>query len=138
MIIYECILYMKSVYFPVLVSDFMCILHIYATYTQMIIVFILAYVGVVYLPRGSSSIEVKEAGIARSNYLALRDRHGGYHLNGNWKLDPEGVYSIAGTKFIYRRPYNLPESLVAEGPILEDLVLEVRQLLQTNTVKFRC
>ncbi|XP_053402734.1 A disintegrin and metalloproteinase with thrombospondin motifs 18-like [Mercenaria mercenaria] len=84
-----------------------------------------AYVGVVYLPRGSSSINIEEAGIARSNYLALRDRHGEYHLNGNWKLDPEGVYSIAGTKFIYRRPYNLPESLVAEGPLLEDLVLEV-------------
>lgn len=68
---------------------------------------------------------MEEAGIARSNYLVLRDRHGKYHLNGNWKLDPEGVYNIGGTKFIYRRPYNYPESLAAEGPLLDDLVLEV-------------
>ena len=63
--------------------------------------------------------------IARSNYLAVRDSRGKYRLNGNWKLSAEGVYNIGGAKFVYRRPYNNPESLQAEGPLLEDLVLEV-------------
>ncbi|KAL4235465.1 A disintegrin and metalloproteinase with thrombospondin motifs 18 [Mactra antiquata] len=85
----------------------------------------LTYVGVVFLPRGSSSIVVEEAGLSHGNYLVLRNVTGTYYLNGNWKLNKEGVYPIAGTKFIYRRPYNYPESLVAEGPLLEDLVLEV-------------
>ncbi|XP_052815823.1 A disintegrin and metalloproteinase with thrombospondin motifs 16-like [Mya arenaria] len=93
------------------------------------------YFGVVFLPRGSSSIEVAEVEIARSNYLALRDSHGNYHLNGNWKLNGEGVYDIGGTKFVYRRPYNSPESLTAKGPLLEDLVLEA--LLQSENPGIR-
>ncbi|KAH3784823.1 hypothetical protein DPMN_162894 [Dreissena polymorpha] len=95
-----------------------------------------AYYGVVYLPRGSSSISIEEMGISRSNYLALRNVQGHYFLNGNWKLNSEGVYSISGTKFVYRRPYNSPESLSAEGPILEDLVVEVLIQSENPGVKY--
>ena len=78
-----------------------------------------------FLPQGSSSIHAEEVTVAPNNYLALRNMKGHYYINGDWKLDSEGVYPIAGTKFIYRRPYNRPEMLTAEGPLLEDLVLEV-------------
>ena len=77
------------------------------------------------IPRGARSIFVEEQGIAPSNYLVLRDVYGKYKLNGNWELNKEGVYNIRGTKFIYRRPYNQPESLRADGPLREDLILEV-------------
>lgn len=89
--------------------------------------FFTAYIGVVYLPQGSSSILVEEMTVAPNNYLALRNMKGHYYLNGGWRLDSEGVYPIAGTKFIYRRPYNRAEMISAEGPLLEDLVLEVSQ-----------
>lgn len=37
----------------------------------------------------------------------------------------EGVYEIAGTKFVYERNYREPERLTAEGPTTQDIVLEV-------------
>ena len=68
---------------------------------------------------------VEEVGISPSNYLVLRDVYGNYKLNGNWELNKEGVYNIRGTKFVYQRAYNRPESLQADGPLREDLILEV-------------
>ena len=77
------------------------------------------------IPRGARSILIEEQGLAPRNYLVVRDIYGKYQLNGNWVLNDEGVYTIRGTKFIYRRPYNEPESLRADGPLREDLILEV-------------
>lgn len=37
----------------------------------------------------------------------------------------EGVFEIAGTKFVYERNYREPERLTAEGPTTQDIVLEV-------------
>lgn len=91
-----------------------------------------AYVAIVYLPSGSSSIMIDELRIAPSNYLALRNIQGKYYLNGDWQLNSEGLFTIGGAKFIYRRSYNKPESLTSEGPLLEDLVLEV--LLQSENL----
>lgn len=108
------------------------------------LLFFTAYIGVVYLPQGSSSILVEEMTVAPNNYLALRNMKGHYYLNGGWRLDSEGVYPIAGTKFIYRRPYNRAEMISAEGPLLEDLVLEVSwkwggsQFLAFNCLETKC
>ena len=94
----------------------------------MLIWFFTAYNRVVVIPRGASSIEIQEMGISPNNFLVLRDIYGKYHLNGDWHLDKEGLYNIRGTKFVYRRTYNKPESLEADGPLLEDLILEVMDM----------
>ena len=96
-----------------------------------------AYVKVMYLPRGASSISLEEMGMAPNNYLALKSKNGKYYLNGNWHLDREGIYRIAGAKFIYRRSYNRPESLTTDGPIAEDLVLEVGVYIPPQSKCFR-
>ena len=85
-----------------------------------------AYFPVAVIPRGASSILIQEMGISPNNFLVLKDSYGKYQLNGNWRLNKEGRYNIKGTKFIYRRSYNRPESLQADGPLLEELVLEVK------------
>lgn len=84
------------------------------------------YFPVVVIPRGASGLVFSEAAIT-PNYLAVRDIYGKYYLNGNWQMMSEGVYEIAGTKFIYQRNYREPERLTAEGPTMQDIVLEVRE-----------
>ncbi|KAJ8302660.1 hypothetical protein KUTeg_019056 [Tegillarca granosa] len=59
------------------------------------------------------------------NYLAIRDIQGKYYLNGDWHLHSEGAYMIAGVRFLYRRSYREPESIVADGPTDQDIVLVV-------------
>ena len=34
-------------------------------------------------------------------------------------------YVIAGAQMEYKRPYNEPESLTSDGPIKEDIIIEV-------------
>lgn len=84
------------------------------------------YFPVVVIPGGASGLVFSEAAIT-PNYLAVRDIYGKYYLNGNWQMMSEGVYEIAGTKFIYQRNYREPERLTAEGPTMQDIVLEVRE-----------
>ena len=90
--------------------------------------YITAYNRVVVIPKGASSITIQEMGISPNNFLVLRDNYGKYLLNGDWHLNKEGLYNIQGTRFVYRRTYNKPESLEAEGPLIEDLILEVHVL----------
>ena len=90
--------------------------------------YITAYNRVVVIPKGASSITIQEMGISPNNFLVLRDKYGKYLLNGDWHLNKEGLYNIQGTRFVYRRTYNKPESLEAEGPLIEDLILEVHAL----------
>ncbi|XP_062848685.1 A disintegrin and metalloproteinase with thrombospondin motifs 16 [Trichomycterus rosablanca] len=82
------------------------------------------YYNVVTIPRGAFSIRVEEINISRS-YLSLRNTHRKYYLNGHWKLDWPGSYSIAGSVFDYKRPYNGHESLISAGPSNETLVVEI-------------
>lgn len=85
---------------------------------------IVAYFPVVVIPGGASGLVFSEAAIT-PNYLAIRNIYGKYYLNGNWQMMSEGVYEIAGTKFLYERNYREPERLTAEGPTTQDIVLEV-------------
>ncbi|KAK3571995.1 hypothetical protein QTP86_021348 [Hemibagrus guttatus] len=82
------------------------------------------YYGVVTIPPGARSIRVVESNSSRS-FLALRNAHGKYYLNGHWKVDWPGRYSIAGSVFDYKRPYNGLESLTSTGPTSEALVVEI-------------
>ncbi|XP_034163571.2 A disintegrin and metalloproteinase with thrombospondin motifs 16 isoform X2 [Pangasianodon hypophthalmus] len=82
------------------------------------------YYGVVTIPPGARSIHVVESNSSRS-FLALRNTHRKYYLNGHWKVDWPGHYSIAGSVFDYKRPYNGLESLTSTGPTSETLVVEI-------------
>ncbi|CAC5398713.1 A disintegrin and metalloproteinase with thrombospondin motifs 18,A disintegrin and metalloproteinase with thrombospondin motifs 16 [Mytilus coruscus] len=82
------------------------------------------YFPIMVLPRGARTIQIAEEALSR-NYLAVRDIYGKYFLNGNWHLNSNGAYSIAGAKFIYKRSYIEPEILQSDGPLLEDVVLEI-------------
>uniref|UniRef100_W5KZF1 ADAM metallopeptidase with thrombospondin type 1 motif 16 n=1 Tax=Astyanax mexicanus TaxID=7994 RepID=W5KZF1_ASTMX len=82
------------------------------------------YYGVVTIPSGARSIRVVELNTS-SSYLALRNSHKKYFLNGRWMVDWPGRHSIAGTVFDYKRPYNRPESLTCTGPTNETLVVEI-------------
>lgn len=65
-----------------------------------------------------------------SSYLAVRDTHRRYFLNGHWTVDWPGRHAIAGAIFEYKRPYNRPESLISPGPTNETLVIEVGNYLE--------
>ncbi|XP_072317058.1 A disintegrin and metalloproteinase with thrombospondin motifs 16 [Eucyclogobius newberryi] len=82
------------------------------------------YYGVVTIPAGARSIRVVELNTSNS-YLAVRDTHRRYFLNGQWTVDWPGRHSIAGAIFEYKRPYNRPESLVSTGPTNETLIIEI-------------
>ena len=43
-------------------------------------------------------------------------------------MDWPGVYRLGGADFTYKRPYNEPESLETDGPLGEDLILEVSRV----------
>uniref|UniRef100_A0A8C4QUG6 PLAC domain-containing protein n=1 Tax=Eptatretus burgeri TaxID=7764 RepID=A0A8C4QUG6_EPTBU len=76
------------------------------------------------LPVGARNIVVYELNIS-SSYLALRDLHGQFLLNGGLRVDWPGKHYIAGTSFDYRRPFDQPESLTAAGPINASLMVEI-------------
>ncbi|KAM9783263.1 A disintegrin and metalloproteinase with thrombospondin motifs 16 [Neosynchiropus ocellatus] len=82
------------------------------------------YYGVVTIPAGARSVRVLETN-ASNSYLAVRDTHKRYYLNGQWTVDWPGRHVIAGATFEYKRPYNRPESLIAAGPTNETLVIEL-------------
>ena len=76
------------------------------------------------LPKAARSIRIREKSLS-SNYLAVRNIFGQYFLNGHQRVAWPGKYTLGGAKFRYNRPYNEPETLQADGPLEEELVLEV-------------
>ncbi|XP_041377041.1 A disintegrin and metalloproteinase with thrombospondin motifs 16-like [Gigantopelta aegis] len=82
------------------------------------------YFPIVVLPKGARSIYIHEREVAPS-YLSIKNVYGKYYLNGGWRLDWDGVYMFAGVRFVYKRLYDKPESLSSDGPLQEDLVLEI-------------
>uniref|UniRef100_A0A665URL2 ADAM metallopeptidase with thrombospondin type 1 motif, 16 n=1 Tax=Echeneis naucrates TaxID=173247 RepID=A0A665URL2_ECHNA len=82
------------------------------------------YFGVVTIPAGARSIRVMELNTS-SSYLAVRDTHRRYYLNGHWTVDWPGRHPIAGAIFEYKRPYNRPESLISTGPTNGTLIIEM-------------
>ncbi|KAL4234324.1 metalloendopeptidase [Mactra antiquata] len=88
-----------------------------------------SYFPVTILPKSARSIRIREKSLS-SNYLAVRNVYGQYFLNGHQRVAWPGVYMLGGAKFKYNRPYNEPETLEAEGPLEQELVLEI--LVQDN------
>lgn len=57
---------------------------------------------------------------------------GEYYLNGNFTIDPPGLYHIAGTVFNYKREsvatrYQGKGSLYAQGPTTRVLIIQVEK-----------
>ncbi|KAL8594305.1 hypothetical protein ACOMHN_001007 [Nucella lapillus] len=82
------------------------------------------YFPIVVLPKGARNVKIRERSIS-SNYLAIRNIYGHYHLNGNRRVAWPGIYRLAGASFTYKRPYNEPETLHTAGPLGEDVILEI-------------
>ncbi|WAR11678.1 ATS18-like protein [Mya arenaria] len=82
------------------------------------------YFPVTILPKSARSIRIREKSLS-SNYLAMRNIFGKYFLNGHQRVAWPGTYTLGGAKFHYSRPYNEPETLEADGPLEEELVLEI-------------
>ena len=53
---------------------------------------------------------------------------GGVGVCGGGRVAWPGVYRLGGADFTYKRPYNEPESLETDGPLGEDLILEVSRV----------
>jgi hypothetical protein len=68
--------------------------------------------------------------------VAIRGLQGKYYLNGNFTIDPPGLYRIAGTVFTYTSashdPNGWKDSLYALGPINQQLVIIVRNTCLTQ------
>lgn len=62
---------------------------------------------------------------ADPSLVALMVRDGSYVLNGNWAVSPPGTYQAAGTRVVYTRAAGPEETLRAEGPTSQDLLLQV-------------
>ncbi|XP_050399474.1 A disintegrin and metalloproteinase with thrombospondin motifs 16 isoform X2 [Patella vulgata] len=82
------------------------------------------YFPIVVLPKGARHILINENKIS-SNYLSIRNIYGRYYLNGDRRVAWPGRYKLGGALFEYDRPYNDPETLVSEGPLEEDLIVEM-------------
>ncbi|KAK4885313.1 hypothetical protein RN001_001584 [Aquatica leii] len=90
------------------------------------------YNDILLIPEGATNILIEE--VAESNnYLAVRNRHGHYYLNGNWSIDFPRTLEFAGCKFYYDRypkGFMAPDSLKCLGPTNELLIIV---LLYQNT-----
>ncbi|KAM8893894.1 ADAMTS-like protein 5 isoform 2-T2 [Spinachia spinachia] len=80
------------------------------------------YNEVAMIPAGATHIRVTDNS---RNYLALQNGRSQFVINGNWKINIPGEYSVAGTKLLYRRSADTWESFEVPGPTQEDLHLMV-------------
>ncbi|XP_016044470.1 ADAMTS-like protein 5 isoform X2 [Erinaceus europaeus] len=80
------------------------------------------YWNVTVIPEGARHLRVAHR--SRNN-LALMAPDGHYLLNGNRAVSPPGAYEVAGTRLVYTQEASLEETLQAEGPTSQDLILQV-------------
>ncbi|XP_072039252.1 LOW QUALITY PROTEIN: thrombospondin type-1 domain-containing protein 4-like [Amphiura filiformis] len=74
------------------------------------------------IPQGAMYINVTEMAKSR-NYLALQDSSGETKINGNWRIDLPGNFTVGGTVIQYKRDARakVGEQFLATGPTKEDL-----------------
>lgn len=102
------------------------------------------------IPRGARTIKISEESCCTHTYLSIRSTVDPsryllriyvsvgckrdivnnkllfrYYLNGDWRVDLYGKVEFAGAKWQYDRQIFQPEILTTEGPIDEDIVIEV-------------
>lgn len=82
------------------------------------------------LPVGASNIDIRQRGyrgmVSDENYLAVRNRHGKYLLNGNYVVSAvERDLLVKGSLLRYSGTSTAVEMLQATRPLLEPLTVEV-------------
>ncbi|KAK2104432.1 hypothetical protein P7K49_018288 [Saguinus oedipus] len=85
------------------------------------------YNQILIVPVGATSILIEEAAASR-NFLAVKNVHGEYYLNGHWTIEAARALPAASTILHYERGTEgdlAPERLYARGPISEPLVIEL-------------
>ncbi|XP_032128706.1 A disintegrin and metalloproteinase with thrombospondin motifs 15-like isoform X2 [Sapajus apella] len=85
------------------------------------------YNQILIVPMGATSILIEEAAASR-NFLAVKNVHGEYYLNGHWTIEAARALPAASTILHYERGAEgdlAPERLHARGPTSEPLVIEV-------------
>ncbi|KAM6959231.1 A disintegrin and metalloproteinase with thrombospondin motifs 15-like [Aplochiton taeniatus] len=85
---------------------------------------------VVHLPTGASNVDVRQRGyrglLNDDNYLAVRDRHGKYLLNGNYVVSAaERDLLVSGALLRYSGTSTSVELLRATRPLPEPLTVEL-------------
>uniref|UniRef100_A0A3B5Q4H7 Uncharacterized protein n=1 Tax=Xiphophorus maculatus TaxID=8083 RepID=A0A3B5Q4H7_XIPMA len=85
---------------------------------------------VVTLPTGASNIDIRQGGyrgmVSDENYLAVKNRHGKYLLNGNYVVSAvERDLLLKGTLLRYSGTSTSVEILQATRPLQEPLTVEV-------------
>uniref|UniRef100_A0A3B3VJY3 A disintegrin and metalloproteinase with thrombospondin motifs 15-like n=1 Tax=Poecilia latipinna TaxID=48699 RepID=A0A3B3VJY3_9TELE len=85
---------------------------------------------VVTLPTGASNIDIRQRGyrgmVSDENYLAVKNRHGKYLLNGNYVVSAvERDLLLKGTLLRYSGTSTYVEILQATRPLQEPLTVEV-------------
>ncbi|XP_038127557.1 A disintegrin and metalloproteinase with thrombospondin motifs 15-like [Cyprinodon tularosa] len=85
---------------------------------------------VVTLPVGASNIDIRQRGyrgmVSDENYLAVKDRHGNYLLNGNYVVSAaERDMLLKGSLLRYSGTSTSVEILQATRPLQEPLTVEV-------------
>nr|XP_023024406.1 papilin-like [Leptinotarsa decemlineata] len=81
------------------------------------------YNDILLIPAGATNIRVEELAPS-NNYLAIRNKTGYYHLNGNWRIDFPKSLDFAGCRFKYERSpqeFAAPDIITALGPTDESL-----------------
>ncbi|XP_077173731.1 LOW QUALITY PROTEIN: A disintegrin and metalloproteinase with thrombospondin motifs 7 [Paroedura picta] len=82
------------------------------------------YVDVGLIPAGAREIQIEEVAEAE-NFLALRSEDPEkYFLNGDWTIQWNGDYQVAGTTFTYERTGNW-ENLTSPGPTEEPVWIQL-------------
>ncbi|KAL8197355.1 UNVERIFIED_CONTAM: A disintegrin and metalloproteinase with thrombospondin motifs 7 [Gekko kuhli] len=85
------------------------------------------YVDVGLIPAGAREIQIEEVAEAE-NFLALRSEDPKkYFLNGDWTIQWNGDYPVAGTTFTYERTGNW-ENLTSPGPTEEPVWIQLKQI----------
>ncbi|XP_032128708.1 papilin-like isoform X4 [Sapajus apella] len=85
------------------------------------------YNQILIVPMGATSILIEEAAASR-NFLAVKNVHGEYYLNGHWTIEAARALPAASTILHYERGAEgdlAPERLHARGPTSEPLVIEL-------------
>ncbi|XP_067112776.1 A disintegrin and metalloproteinase with thrombospondin motifs 15a [Osmerus mordax] len=97
---------------------------------------------VVTLPVGASNIDVRQRGykgmVSDDNYLAVKNHHGQYLLNGNYVVSAvERDIIVKGSLLRYSGTGGQSETLLAVKPIREALTVEVLSVGQMTPPRIR-
>ncbi|XP_039272009.2 A disintegrin and metalloproteinase with thrombospondin motifs 7-like isoform X1 [Styela clava] len=84
------------------------------------------YTPIALLPLGARNVEISEVAPV-INFLALRHatNKSQYYLNGNYMIQWDTKFQLAGTQFTYRRINQTVDRISAPGPLTEEIMVVI-------------